>query len=459
VRGYTHLKKLSRELRVNIDSLLVLAAKNDPFFSGSPAQTRQAEWFVLVWERAGYTGQRGVHLRRIHYRLVSMDPPPPMLDGMPYQNSAACWYGLMNASRFARYLGFVPADAFIDARNPDPIILAPAPRTHVQPWCEPDDPEWELPSIGVPTFSPWEIPPLAVYGYAYSLADQPVHLELWIEKSTMNGELLPLCRELGANLITGAGFQSITSAIGLLQRTKEILDVAQDRPVRVLYLSDYDPAGVSMPRGVARQLEYWRDQYAPGADIALNPVVLTREQVERYRLPRIPIKDGDLRKANFEERYGEGAVELDALEALHPGELARIVREAAEPYRDHTLKDRLDEAADDADVAVSYAWEEAIRPHQQELNALNAEAERIVERYADRVRELSQAMEAELAPISERLDSIQHAVQDAAKDVSALLPPRPEPEIDVSGEDGWLFRSARSYMDQLAAYRRHGREE
>ena len=61
--------------------------------------------------------------------------------------------------------------------------------------------------------------------------------------------------------------------------------------------------------------------------------MLTADQVARYGLPRIPIKDSDARKGHFEARYGEGATELDALEAIHSGELARIVRARVDVYR------------------------------------------------------------------------------------------------------------------------------
>ena len=36
----------------------------------------------------------------------------------------------------------------------------------------------------------------------------------------------------------------------------------------------------------------------------------------------------ELRREKFEERFGAGANELDALEALHPGVLAEIVEQA-----------------------------------------------------------------------------------------------------------------------------------
>ena len=89
-----------------------------------------------------------------------------------------------------------------------------------------------------------------------------------------------------------------------------------------------------MPVAVARQIEFWLQDDAPSADIKLTPLALTRDQVITDQLPRIPIKESDVRNAGFEERYGAGAVELDALEALYPGTLADLVREAIESYRD-----------------------------------------------------------------------------------------------------------------------------
>jgi hypothetical protein len=93
------------------------------------------------------------------------------------------------------------------------------------------------------------------------------------------------------------------------------------KPVRIFYISDFDPSGDNMPIQVARQLEFWRSTYAPESDIKLTPLALTAAQALHYNLPRIPIKDSDLSKAKFEAEYGVGATELDALEALYPGDL------------------------------------------------------------------------------------------------------------------------------------------
>ena len=106
---------------------------------------------------------------------------------------------------------------------------------------------------------------------------QPYHLEIWVEKSTMDDVLLPLCRRYHVNLVTGLGFMSITSVIGLLNR------IVQSGERRVLYISDFDPAGDGMPTAVARQIEYWLAHHALESDIKLTPIALTTEQVAAYR--------------------------------------------------------------------------------------------------------------------------------------------------------------------------------
>lgn len=73
MNGYDHIKTLKKRTGINISDLLVLAPNNDPFYAGQPAQQAQAQWFAHLWERFNFA--RGVHLRRIHYLLVSQPEP------------------------------------------------------------------------------------------------------------------------------------------------------------------------------------------------------------------------------------------------------------------------------------------------------------------------------------------------------------------------------------------------
>src|SRR5262249_44796615 len=154
-------------------------------------------------------------------------------------------------------------------------------------------------------------------------------------------------------------------------------------------------------------IEFWRSLYAPDCDIKLTPLVLTATQVEAFQLPRIPIKESDVRKDNFERRHGTGATELDALEALYPGELEQIVRDAVAPYQDATLQDRLREAEHQADETIADQWDTITAPAREQLDAIEAEVVAITAKYADQLRQ-------ELAPMKEKLDALQREVRASA---------------------------------------------
>jgi hypothetical protein len=446
---------------VPVAELLAMSRNRDPFYAGAPAQQAKAEWFAELWQRLQLP--RGVHLRRIHYRLVTQKPGqllPSKHDGTPYRNTELCWEYLQDAGATARYRKLVPADAFEDHRNPPPKLFMRGSGGHGPAavalerlaW-------WSLPSIRTNLATDFWLPLPGietVQGYDYDAGDQPYHVEVWIEKSTMDDVLEPVCRRLYANLITGEGFQSITNVVKLLQRVCEL-----GKPARIFVISDFDPAGDSMPVAVARQAEFWLPEFATGADMKVTALALTREQVITYQLPRIFIKDTDVRKEGFEDRYGEGAVELDALEAIHPGELARLVREAIEPYRDPTLADRLEEAEDAARELAEEAWAERLAPYQEELDAIREEVGAIVARYEGRLENLDETLQADLTPLRERMDAVRHAVQEEMNRFEVLLPERPAAETDPAAEDNWLFASERDYFTQLAAYkaRRNGQAE
>src|SRR5262245_17073262 len=84
-RGYEAIKALAEQLGVPIPHLLALDRKNDPFFAGTPGHWEKARWFAALWEQFDFPP--GVHLRRIHYHLVTQKPPVSMLDGSDYENT------------------------------------------------------------------------------------------------------------------------------------------------------------------------------------------------------------------------------------------------------------------------------------------------------------------------------------------------------------------------------------
>jgi hypothetical protein len=269
---YEMVRKIQRELRQKerrkrpLYDLLALSQNNDPYNAGSPNDWEVARWFEDVWRRFDYGA--GTHLRRIHYRLVVAG------DFKKHDGST--------------YLNTVEAADFDDHRNPNPFLAE---------WCGGDTPEpmviapVEMPDVTLPeidtnisALADFEVLPPIVTGYdPDDHLDRDYVLEIWIEKSTMNDILLPICRELKVNFVPAVGIQSISNSVKLLQRC-----VRLKKPGRVFYISDFDPAGDIMPVGVARQLEFYRGRYAPDIEIKLTPLALTAAQA--VGLPRVPIK-------------------------------------------------------------------------------------------------------------------------------------------------------------------------
>lgn len=500
------LNELAKQLDVRKLDLLVLGKEVDPFNTGTAAKVGWADWFAEIWERFGFTS--GVHIRRVHYRAQATgDVLLP--DGEVYLNTYDHWRKLAPASNHARDLGRVDSSLFADRRNPAIVTYArgreevPIPDWEVtleesSPWSLPTLSGWDRPH-----FNAYRLPPLEFFsgslnphrtghvdvsGYDYRTVDQPYYEVLWIEKSTMDDVLDPLCSSLGVDFAPGKGFTSKTRTLEVLLKARE-----HGKPLRVFTISDFDPGGSHMATAISRHLEYYRDAYAAEVEIVVRHLGMDAEWVGKYDLPRAPIEPGKTAVAqgridNFETLHGEGAVELDALEALHPGALDREVRDLIYSYRDADLRDKLDDARGAAQRHVSAAWRATTADVRDEMVRISAEIGGLVDGYRPRLAEVQNRRDELMAPFLERLRGLEAEavealqpirddyvriaeefeadtesygdrlvglwgeLQDLADGTDMELPDRPIPVVDVD-EDGVLFDSRRHWWDQLHRYR------
>jgi hypothetical protein len=216
--------------------------------------------------------------------------------------------------------------------------------------------------------------------------------------------------------------------ISLVACVKLILDrVASNgnRPIRVLYLSDFDPAGRSIPVAAARKVEWLIRKHNLDIDLQLVPILLDHDQCVHYQLPRTPLKADA-------HQFGEGATELDALEALHPGELRSIVTEALDRYYDHDLHDRW--VRECADV------EAAIFDMTAEVRAEYAEIAFAASDLRNRIELLFAKMAAEITSRAEATETLQPL--DEFKSEREIVE-HPDP----------LYDSLRPYEEQIAKYK------
>ena len=149
-----------------------------------------------------------------------------------------------------------------------------------------------------------------------------------------------------------------------------LVERAGDRPIRILYVSDFDGAGANMPVAAARKIEWFARNQDEPLDIQLHPIVLTHDQCVEYELPRTPAKESDSRAAGFTERFGEGYTELDALEALHPGLLRRILVAEIELFHSQDFADEWRGAREEAESEIDGIEAKIFERHADETAAL-----------------------------------------------------------------------------------------
>jgi hypothetical protein len=143
---------------------------------------------------------------------------------------------------------------------------------------------------------------------------QPVRVEVWSEKGTVRGVLMPVLSEYQVTFRALHGFNSAT----------QVWDIAQDddgRDLVALYVGDMDPSGMCMSEvDLPKRLEEY-----DGDHVEVRRIALTRGQVRG--LPSFPASDkkDDTRYKWFVANYGDTCWELDAMD---PRDLRECVKEA-----------------------------------------------------------------------------------------------------------------------------------
>ncbi len=457
---YDTLKAWSKADKVSPADLVALTPQNDPFYAGTPADIRNGQWFSDLWFQFGYDRMYGtVHLRRMHYQLVSQSPRVALPDGVlladpsgnktgEYYNTVACWEYLLIAAKAARYLRLVDADKIDDKRAPREATLTMYGGNGSEISAEPRYEslgEFELPAIPGPA---------EINAYIPYTAPSSVQVEIWCEKSTMNDVLRPLAGRHAWNVQTGVGELSIAACVWAIERSRQ----SGWKPLRILYVSDFDPAGQSMPVSAARKLEWLldvaREDWEKWGDvpesfsIQVQPAVLTQAQVTQYNLPRTPIKETERRAGRFESVHGEGAVELDALQALHPGALPMILEQTAEDmgWYDPNFERAWHQWRDQVMDVIRQTNTDLAEPYRVGFDELTTRRDALQDEISERLAELA----SQYADLQASVESdLGRWIEDNWENI---LSSRPE-EAFNQWPASPMFDSDREYLDQVGYYK------
>jgi hypothetical protein len=415
-------EKLASEaaaIEVSPETLSVLTVAHDPYLQWK--KQREATWFAEHFNRLAPTGEK--HLRGLFYTLVMMPEGIRRPDGSDLVNDYKCWSWLQAAAKAARWLGLVAFDRIVDERNAKEEIYVPGVSGLPVSSSLSSGTHCEIPNLDS------LLPRFQLTGFS---ARQPNRLVFFGEKSSLAAILRPLAEAYGAEMILPTGESSNTRVAELAVRA------AQDnRPTKIFYFSDFDPAGFQMPISVARQLHALNDlHYSGRLDIEVRPTALTFEQVTTLGLPSAPIKPSEKRAPKWREAWsGAEQTEIDALIELAPNDLRRIVREAVRPYFDFTLANRLQ--------AAESAW---FVENETRLEAHPG--------YKNAQRRIAAALKRVQTAVA-KLSGEQNGAWRALNEVVTPPPPVPQPVIETKPAGPPLFDSKDDFISATRRLQRH----
>jgi hypothetical protein len=272
--------------------ILAMDRTNDPYFAGAPAHVEAAEWFAEFHRRK--VGGRRLHLRALFYIATGEDPSPItgepeavyLPDGQRFTKSYENWVWFLEAAKDGRNMERVDARHILD-RKRSRVFNYASPRERSAPEVQVEGPFLELPDGIISTHANLRRATAqadAIFTSEYAKRDEPSIVEIWTEKDLGEADrpvLENVCSRMRVNLVVGTGVFTISSAYALLERTEHY-----GLPVRILFLSDFDDAGVHMPISPARHIEFAIRNLNPKPDIALYHLALKPEQIIEQNIPR-----------------------------------------------------------------------------------------------------------------------------------------------------------------------------
>ena len=136
--------------------------------------------------------------------------------------------------------------------------------------------------------------------------DQPNYVIVSLEKDALSRLMSDIANQYSVRTFPTRGYPSFTYVNRMATYIRNRL---KGKPTVVLYFGDFDPSGIDIERDLDDRLR----KYDAG-DFKVIRIALTKDQIQQYDLPPMPVKRSDARSEGFLESYGDQSVELDALD-------------------------------------------------------------------------------------------------------------------------------------------------
>lgn len=153
--------------------------------------------------------------------------------------------------------------------------------------------------------------------------DADYRCEVWAESRSIASVLLRDCRQLAVDLYPCGGFSSLSFVHAAAQQHNDRPDT---RPLVVLYVGDYDPAGVLIDQSLQREL---RQHLRADIELSFKRIAINEEQIGSYDLPTKPRKAGDKRSLQVAHTVEAEAMPARDLRAILRLEVEMLLPEQA----------------------------------------------------------------------------------------------------------------------------------
>jgi hypothetical protein len=254
-------------------------------------------------------------IRQVHYALLNLLPLiHASKPDSTYRNNRASYQALSNLATRGRLKGFIPWEAIHDpTRDVTTWNVHPNPQPYLQQ---------QLGGL--------------LKGYYRNLQQsQPNHIEIVIEKSTVENIVRPVAMDYCINVTPERGQCSLPPRHAIAERFK----LSGKGKLILLILGDFDPDGEAIVNAFCKSM---RDDFdIPMSKLEPRWVCLNHTQVRELELP--PAMEAKTTSKNFEKFVDKyGSTDTYELEAVPPVETQGILRSA--------VLEVLDRKAFDAEV-------------------------------------------------------------------------------------------------------------
>lgn len=144
------------------------------------------------------------------------------------------------------------------------------------------------------------------------------YVEVWCESRSIAGTIQETCKELAVSLYPAGGFSSLTL---LYEAATAINEFHRGRPVEIIYIGDYDPAGVLIDKNIESTLRKHLDL---DIEMTFHRIAITSAQIAEYDLPTKTRNTNDRRVLELTR-----TVEAEAMPA---NIMRKLLREKVESF-------------------------------------------------------------------------------------------------------------------------------